>query len=147
MSGIITTKYSEAAAEAIREALKAQKRAKLQKEIDNWNKELSKIKPIRSRLIKEQSFLSRLLSEWEIQKNKCEGNLILSEIVLVNRFEGECADQIKEDFTACVVDMNNTYLNTGTLRDDDGAQITKLDQYISFINNRITSLTNEKNAI
>lgn len=143
MPGIITTKYSE----AIREALKAQKRAKLQKEIDNWNKELSKIKPIRSRLIKEQSFLSRLLSEWEIQKNKCEGNLILSEIVLVNRFEGECADQIKKDFTARVADMNKTYFKTGWLRDYDGEQIAKLDQYITFINNKITSLTNELNAI
>lgn len=123
------------------------RRKHLQNQINDWNGKLSKATPLRDALIKERDNLGSYLSEWEAQKNKCDGNLLLSEIVITNRFEGESADEIKKDFTASVEEMNTTYLKTGRLRDSVSLQITRLNQYISSINEKISSLTRELNAI
>lgn len=143
----------DAAAAAKRAAEEAAERARemrrnyLRGQINEWNGKLSKATPLRDTLVKEGNNLSSYMSEWEVQKNKCKGNLLLSEVVLTNRFEGECADRIKEDFTARVGEMNNTYLITGRLQDSNNLQITRLNQYISSINEKISSLTRELNSI
>ena len=123
------------------------KRNYLRGQIKDWKGKLSEVTPLRDVLVKEGNNLSSYMSEWEVQKNKCKGNLLLSEVVLTNRFEGECADRIKEDFTARVGEMNNTYLITGRLQDSNNLQITRLNQYISSINEKISSLTRELNSI
>lgn len=123
------------------------RRRHLQNQIDEWNGKLSKATPLREALVKEGNNLDSYMREWEVQKDKCKGNLLLSEIVLTDRFEGECADRIKEDFTASVGEMNNTYLKTGRLQDSNDLQIVRLDQYISSINEKISSLTRELKAI
>lgn len=143
----------DAAAAAKRAAEEAAERARemrrnyLRGQINEWNGKLSKATPLRDTLVKEGNNLSSYMSEWEVQKNKCKENLLLSEVVLTNRFEGECADRIKEDFTARVGEMNNTYLITGRLQDSNNLQITRLNQYISSINEKISSLTRELNSI
>lgn len=147
MPGMITTKYSEAAAEAIREALRAERRAKLKKEIDNWNKELSKVTTQISDLEKEKQNLETYLGEWEEQKRKYNGNTILSEVVIVNLFEGICADNIKDDFAEAVAAMDWTYNGVNVMKGDVGTQIAKLHQYEAVINTKLTSLQNELDAI
>lgn len=135
------------AAEEAAERLREMRRNYLRGQIDDWRDKLSEVTPLRDTLIKEGNNLSSYMSEWEVQKNKCKGNLLLSEIVLTNRFEGDSADRIKKDFTASVGEMNNTYLITGRLQDSNNLQITRLNQYISSINEKISSLTRELNSI
>lgn len=144
------TGYDEAA-EARRRAEEAarreRKRRELRAKINGLKDELSGAEGIKLRLEKEMHYLGRKMDEWEVHKNRCKGNLLLSEVVLINRFEGVCADEVKKGFTARVMEMNNTYLMTGRLREDGNAQIQKLNQYISTLNERISSLTRELNSI
>lgn len=143
----------DAAAAAKRAAEEAAERARemrrnyLRGQIDDWSGKLSEVTPLRDALIKERDNLSSYMSKWEVQKNKCKGNLLLSEVVLTNRFEGDSADIIKEEFTDCVTKMNSTYFRTGRLRDKVVYQIQRLDQYMSMINSKIESLTRELNSI
>lgn len=152
--GMFTSSFAQDAADAARRAAeeaarreRERKRKKLQAEIDRWNAKLSEVRSLVLRLEKEMHYLGRKMDEWAAYKNRCKGNLLLSEVAIINRFEGTSADTIKENFTSCVGEMNNTYLRTDRLRDDGNAQIQRLNQYISFINDKIMSLTRELNAI
>ena len=145
--------FEDAAAAAKRAAEEAAERARemrrnyLRGQIRDWGNKLSEVTPLRDVLVKEKNNLDNYMRDWEVQKNKCEGNLLLSEIVLTNRFEGECADRIKKDFTASIGEMNNTCLKTRILQNGNNQQISRLNQYISLINEKISSLTRELNSI
>ena len=145
--------FEDAAAAAKRAAEEAAERARemrrnyLRGQIRDWGNKLSEVTPLRDVLVKEKNNLDDYMRNWEVQKDKCEGNLFLSEIVLTNRFEGECADRIKKDFTASIEEMNNTCLKTRILQKGNDQQITRLNQYISLINEKISSLTRELNSI
>lgn len=138
---------AEARRRAEEAARKERKRRELRAKINGLKDELSGVEGIKLRLEKEMYYLGRKMDEWEVHKNRCKGNLLLSEVVILNRFEGVCADEVKKDFTARVMEMNNTWLMTGRLREDGSAQIQKLNQYISTLNDRIESLTRELNSI
>lgn len=138
---------AEARRRAEEEARKEKKRRELRAKINGLKDDLSGVEGIKLRLEKEMYYLGRKMDEWEVHKNRCKGNLLLSEVVILNRFEGVCADKIKQDFTASVMEMNNTYLKTGRLLEDGDIQIQRLNQYISSLNDRIESLTRELNSI
>lgn len=154
MPGFVTTRFAQDAVNAARRAAeeaarreRERKRNALKAQIERFKGELSKAEGIKLRLQKGKRSLERQLEAWVVHKNRCSGELVLSEIVVVNKFEGGCADQVKKEFTSCVKEMNITYAKTERLRDDVDAQIQKLGQYIAYINSRISSLTRELNAI
>lgn len=154
MPGFITTRFARDTGDAMRRAAeeaarreRERKRNALKAQIERLKGERSKAEEINLKLQEGRYSLERQLEAWAVQKNKCDGNLLLSEVVLVNRFEGVCADKVKEEFSSCVNEMNITYVKTERLRDDVDAQIQKLGQYIAYINSRISSLTRELNAI
>lgn len=138
--------YDEAA-EARRKAEEAAARAKRIKEIENKIDQLKKerepvIKQIDD-LEKERLKLLSYQKMWEEKKSKYNGNDILSEVVIVNIFEGVCADKIKNDFTVCMKEMDRTYSKAGGFGENIGAQINRLNQYVNDINADIKSLRAE----
>lgn len=136
----------EMAADAIRKAKEARRKA-IQNEIDQWNKKLSKADSQRIALTAEQSKLNAYMGEWDTQKSTYSGNDILSEVVILNVFEGVCADKIKDDLTDSVAQMDQTYSKISGLNTHVGEQISLLGQYINVINAKLTSLRSELNSI
>lgn len=136
----------EMAAEAIRKAKEAKRKA-IQSQIDQWNKKLSQADSQQIALTAEQSKLNIYMGEWDTQKSTYNGSDILSEVVILNVFEGVCADKIKDDLTDSVTQMDQTYSKVSGLNAHVGEQISLLGQYINVINAKLTSLRSELNSI
>ena len=138
---------SKLAVQKAAEEERARRRKAIQSLIDKWDAELTSVNSQVSGLTAEQTKLNTYLGEWDTQKSIYSGNEILSEVVIVNVFEGVCADRIKEEFSACITEMDHTYCRVSRLCENVSAQIARLNQYISVINTKLTSLRNELNSI
>lgn len=145
--------FDDAAAAAKRAAEEAAERARemkrkyLQGQINDWNGKLSEVKKQITGLETEKKNLVTYLREWEEVKKPYNNNDVLSEVVIINLFEGVCADNIKDDFTEMVEDMDQRYNMTGGMENNINVQIRKLQEYETLINNKLASLRNELNAI
>ena len=139
----------ESAEEAARRAAeeRARRIAALQAEIHQWDSKLATVSSQKESLTTEQSNLNTRLGDWDAQKRIYHGNETLSEVVILNVFEGVCADRIKADFTDCMEEMDRTCSGVGGLNGNVGVQISRLNQYISVINAKLTSLRDELNSI
>lgn len=148
MADTITAGQNNAEEEARRAAEERARRiAAIQAEISQWNAKRERVESQRASLTSEQSSLNAYLGDWEIQKSIYNGSEILSEVVIVNVFEGVCADRIKADLTDSITAMDQTHSDVGGLNGNVGVQISRLDQYVSVINIKLTSLRNELNSI
>ncbi len=149
MSGI----FGEAAAAMQRAAEEAaarereRRRRHLQNQIDEWIGKLSVVNKQISGLEKEKENLETYLGEWEEQKKKCNGNDVLSEIVIADLFEGVCADNIKDDFAEAVVLMDRLYSGGNAMKGDVDTQIAGLRRQESQFNAKLKSLRDELNSI
>lgn len=92
---------------------RARRRAAIQAEINMWNGKLARVESQIASLTTEQSNLNTYLGDWETQKSIYSGSEILSEVVIVNVFEGVCADSIKADFTDSITEMDQTHSDVG----------------------------------
>lgn len=126
---------------------RGRRRAYIQSQIQQWNTKLSKVNVQIAGLTAEQSNLNTCLGDWDTQKSIYSGSEILSAVVIVNVFEGVCADKIKADFSASITEMNQTHSKVSGLSGNVGAQISRLNQYVSVINMRLASLRNELSSI
>lgn len=123
------------------------KRKAIQSLIDKLDAELTSVNSQVSVLTAEQTKLNACLGDWDAQKNRYRGSDILSEVVIVNVFEGVCADRIKEEFSACITEMDEVCGRVSRLSGYVSAQIARLNQYISAINTKQMSLRNELRSI
>ncbi len=121
--------------------------ASIRSEIYTLNTRRNKVNSQIINLTTEQTNLNTYLGSWSTQKSLYNSNNIISEVVIINTFEGICADKIKEDMEECISDMDQTYNSVGGLNGDIHTQISRLNQYISNINNKISLLNNELNAL
>lgn len=122
---------------------RAKQRAYIQGQIQSWNNKLSDVNSQISGLTAEQSNLDTYLGDWETQKNIYSGSEILSEVVIVNTFEGICADKSKHKFEAAIKEMDQTYIDVSQMSGHVGAQIARLNQYVSKINTKLADLKNQ----
>ena len=144
----VTGIAGEALAAQLRaEAERARRRAAIQAEIDKWNNKLTTVQSQKTSLTAQQANLNLYMGDWDTQKTAYNGNDILTEVVILNVFEGVCADKIKEELTASVTQMDQTYSRVSGLNGNVGLQISRLNEYITFIDEKITALKNELNSI
>lgn len=129
------------------EAERARKRAAIQSKIDEWKNKLTKVQSQQTSLTTQQTNLNTYLGEWDTQKTTYNGNDILKDVVIINVFEGVCADNIKTDFTYCITQMDKTYGVVSGLNAHLGEQIGRLNQYKSSINAQLSSLEAELRSI
>ncbi len=128
-------------------ARKERRREAIRNQIREWKTKRETVETQIENLTTEQSNLNGYLGEWDAQKTIYNGNDILSEVVIVNLFEGVCANKIKEDFTACMAEMDQTYGKVSGLNGNVGAQISRLNDYLSFIDAKISALESELASI
>lgn len=140
-------KAEELAAQQRAAEERARRRAAIQYQIQQWNTKLSRANSQLSGLTAEQSNLNTYLGDWDTQKSIYSGNEILSDVVIVNIFEGVCADRVKNDFSSSITEMDQTYSGVSGLNGNVSAQIARLNQYVSIINMKLTSLRNELSSI
>lgn len=144
----ITGKVGDALAQKLREEReRARKRAEIQAKINEWNNKLNNVNSQISSLNTQQSNLNTYLADWDTQKNTYNGSDILSDVVIVNVFEGVCADDIKADFSDCITQMDTTYSDVSGLNGNVSLQISRLNEYVTFINGKIAALKSELNSI
>lgn len=146
MGGITEGIVGKMVTEGMQKAKEAKRKA-IQSQIDQWNKKLSKADSQRIALTAEQFKLNAYLGEWDAQKSTYNGSNILSEVVILNVFEGVCADKIKDDLTDSVTQMDQTYRRISGMSIHIGEQVGRLNRYINIINKELTSLINELNSI
>lgn len=138
---------ADAAAQQRAAEERARRRAAIQSQIQQWNTKLTTVNSQIASLTAEQSNLSTYLGDWDTQKSIYSGSEILSEVVIVNVFEGVCADKIKADFSASITEMDESHSKVSGLNGNVGAQISRLNQYVSVINTKLASLRNELSSI
>ncbi len=126
---------------------RGRKKASIRASISASNIKLEKVNTQIISLTTEYTNLNTYLGNWETQKSLYNGNNILSEVVIINIFEGVCADKIKEKIEGCISCMDQTYSNTTRLRNSVDAQIQRLEQQVLNIGTKITSLNNQLNAL
>lgn len=144
----IKGKAGDALAARLRaEAERARKREAIQKKIDEWNNKFTTVQSQKTSLTAQQANLNLYMGNWDTQKTTYNGNDILTEVVILNVFEGVCADTMKEELTDSVTQMDQTYSGVSGLNGNVGLQISRLNEYITFINEKITALKNELNSI
>lgn len=134
-------------AEEERARAREKRRAEINREMTQLNSTINSVNNQIYNLTLEQTHLNKYLEEWGAQKALCSQNDILSEIVILNVFEGVCADKMKQEFHRGVAEMDLTCGNIATLNGKVSAQIARLNQYVSNINTRLTSLRNELNSL
>lgn len=140
-------KAEELAAQQRAAEERARRRAAIQYQIQQWNTKLSRANSQLSGLTAEQSNLNTYLGDWDTQKKIYSGNQTLSDVVIKNIFEGMCADKTKDKFSASITEMDQTYSKVSGLNGNVGMQISRLNQYISNINAKLSMLRNELNSI
>lgn len=123
------------------------RRNHLRKQIGEWEGKLNNVTSQITDLEKEKQNLETYLGDWEGQKRKYDGNDVLSEVVIVNVFEGVCADNIRDDFSGCITKMEKTYNGVSRLKDNNDRQIARLNEYRAEILAKLTSLRNELSSI
>lgn len=138
---------AEREAERERERARQRRREALRAQIKQWDDKLSDVREQISALSAERSRLDVCLGDWDAQRNAYNANEILSEVVIVNVFEGVCADRIKTELENCMAKMNVTHTSVSGLNGNVSAQIARLGQYVSFINGKLSSLHSELNSI
>lgn len=138
---------ADAAAQQRAAEERARRRAYIQSQIQYWDTKLSKVNSQIAGLTAEQSNLSTYLGDWDTQKSIYSSSEILSEVVIVNVFEGVCADKMKAEFSASITEMDQTHSGVSGLNGNVGVQISRLNQYVSVINTKLTSLRNELSSI
>lgn len=127
--------------------IKETRRKEIQRKIDEWNEKLNKVKLQKANLGLQQIILNTYMRKWDTQKTTYSGNDILTEVVILNVFEGVCADTMKEKFTNSVTQMDQSYSGVSGLNGNVGLQISRLDEYITLINGKLTALRSELNSI
>ncbi len=136
-------------AEAARKAEeeRRQRRREIEKKIREWEEKLRIVEAQIAALTDENAKLGQCLSDWNTQKSKCSASEILSEVVVLNVFEGVCADQIKTDLEACLTKMDGTCSNVTGLSGSISNQIARLQEYASLIQTKLSALRSELNSI
>ena len=129
------------------ERAREQRRVEINREMTQLNSTINNVNNQIYNLTVEQTHLNTYLEEWGAQKALCNQNDILSEVVIRNVFEGVCADKMKQEFHSGVAEMDLTCGNIATLNSRVSAQIAILNQYVSIIDTRLTSLRNELNSL
>ena len=137
----------DAAAHQKAEEEKARRRTELNNEMSRLYIELSNVNSQISSLVTEQSNLNTYMEDWINQKAIYSGNDILSEVVIVNTFEGVIADKMRSEIQTCISEMDQTHSNVGVLNENVGTQISRLRQYAGGINGRIQNIKNELNTL
>lgn len=130
-----------------RERERERRRAEIQDRIRGCNDRIAGVNSLISDLAAGKSGLNASLEDWGIQKRKYNGSDILSEVVLVNVFEGVCAERIRNEFSSCMAQMDRTCVGVSRMVEDVNAQIARLLQYITMINTELTTLRNELSSI
>lgn len=146
-AAIAAAKQAEAIRRAAEEAERRRRRAAIEAQIRQWEEKLRNVESQIAALTDEKSKLGTCLTDWSTQKSICSSSDILSEVVVLNVFEGVCADQIRTDMGTCLAKMDKTCSNVFRLNGSIAAQISRLQQYVSVIQTKLSSLRSELNSI
>lgn len=138
---------AEAAARAAAEAARRQRIALLQMQITRKNQELTKVNQQIASLSSEHGRLGTALTDWCTHKADYNGNEVVSEVVILNIFEGVCADTLKEEMSKCVEEMDKTYSGVTSLNTQVSVQIGRLQQRVSIIGQELRDLQLELNSL
>ena len=128
-------------------AARAQKIALIQQRILIKNQELMKVNRQIASLSSEHGSLGAKLSDWCTQKAAYNGNEAVSEVVILNIFEGICADTLKEEVSSCVEEMDKTYSGMTSLNTQVNVQIGRLQERVSIIGQELRDLQLELSSL
>lgn len=124
-----------------------ERREALRGQISQWDDTLKGVNSQIAALSAERSRLDACLGDWDVQRSAYNSSDILSEVVIVNVFEGVCADRIRTELGDCMAKMDQTCTRVGGLNGNVSVQIARLHQYVSLINGKLASLHSELNSI
>lgn len=143
----IETDEERAAREAEEEAAREARRQEIMKEIRGLEDCRKNVEKQIADLEREQKSLNDSITNWRVMETASHDIEILSEVVIINVFEGVCADAMKEELAGCVAEMNQTCGNVEGLNGHVGTQIGRLLEYVMDINGKISSLQREYDSL
>lgn len=125
------------------EERREEERRRIQGEIDHLTGIQNTVDAQIAALSGQDSDLTECLHEWRAEKSRYYGIDIVSEVVIPNVFEGNCADYLKEKIAEGVMAMDDTCMQIEGLQSDVGSQIGRLEEYVWDIGCQISNLEEE----
>ncbi len=122
----------------LREAREKERaRARIYREINNLNREISDLENIRDSFIRKRSDLGVLNTEWNRNKNTYLGIEMVSEIEVFRKFEGEIGTALKNELPSGLKGMSKNVTSINNVRNGISDQIDKLNKKIEELNNQV----------
>lgn len=119
------------------------RKAALRAEISKYRIKLDKVISQITRLNAQHHKAFFHTSGWRNHKETYSSDPVTSEVVIKNKFEGVCADDIKECLSSAVAEMDKNYMNTCSLMQGISSQIGRLEEYKTILMTKIASLQAE----
>lgn len=115
------------------------KRLEIMKQIGELRDKIRDARTVKTNLNNSDTAISNTLMRWTSRYNAFQSSP-MSEVVVTDKFEGESAEKIRTSLPEAIQAMAVTQSSTENVRGEISVQITKLDEYIAELEEKIAAL-------
>ncbi|MCM1268435.1 MAG: hypothetical protein NC302_11065 [Bacteroidales bacterium] len=125
---------------------RAAKVSLINKQIAELDDLVAEARSIKVELKNSDMALNNTLLQWTSRYRAFQASP-MSEVVVVDKFEGESAERIRAALPSAIEEMEATQAATESVQGEIDVQITKLDEYIDMLGEKIAALRSEMAAL
>ncbi|MCM1424446.1 MAG: hypothetical protein NC415_11635 [bacterium] len=125
---------------------RAAKVSLINKQIAELDDLVAEARSIKVELKNSDMALNNPLLQWTSRYRAFQASP-MSEVVVVDKFEGESAERIRAALPSAIEEMEATQAATESVQGEIDVQITKLDEYIDMLGEKIAALRSEMAAL
>lgn len=126
--------------------VRAAKASLIKGQIDELDAKITEARTIKIELRNSDTALNNTLLQWTSRYRAFQASP-MSEVVVVDKFEGESAEKIRASLPSAIEEMEATQASTESVQGEIDVQITKLDEYIAMLREKIAALRSEMAAL
>lgn len=115
------------------------KKLEIMKQIGELRDKIRDARTVKTNLKNSDTAISNTLMRWTSRYNAFQSSP-MSEVVVTDKFEGESAEKIRTRLPEAIQAMAVTQSSTENVRGEISVQITKLDEYIAELEEKIAAL-------
>lgn len=115
------------------------KKLEIMKQIGELRDKIRDARTVKTSLKNSDTAISNTLMRWTSRYNAFQSSP-MSEVVVTDKFEGESAEKIRTRLPEAIQAMAVTQSSTENVRGEISVQITKLDEYIAELEEKIAAL-------
>lgn len=123
-------------------AAAAARRAAIMEQVGKLRDKISVAREVKTDLSNSDKAINDALKQWTNRYNAFQASS-MSEVVVTDKFEGESAEKIQTRLPDGIQKMTETQSSANSVQDEISKQQTKLDEYITRLEQKISMLLSE----